>query len=123
VPATDAAEFLLTPDGRLEQLQLQQQNVIPQKVVQYFKLTTEGKLQPIRAEEVPSDAQEESGEYHVLLPTGSLQKVTFMTSKKGNLSSAKVKYEEVEPLSGPLYKYSSPLVRILRAPETAVDAQ
>lgn len=109
VPATDSAQFLLTPDGRLEKLQEEKKN----EVVQYFRLSEDGRLQAIREEDIPADAQEENGEYHVLLPTGSLQRVRFMTITKDNLVSAKVQYQEVAPISGPVYQYASPLVRVV----------
>lgn len=109
-PPTDTAQFLLTPDGRLEKLQEEPKT---NEVVQYFRLSEDGRLEAIREEDIPVDAKEESGEYHVLLPTGSLQRVRFMTTTRGNLLSAKVQYQEVEPISGPVYQYASPLVRVV----------
>lgn len=110
IPATETAQFLLTPDGRLEKLQKEPE---VKQVAGYFRLSEDGRLETINEQDIPADAKEENGEYHVLLPSGSLQRVRFMTTTKGNLLSAKVQYQEVQPITGPIYKYANPLVRVV----------
>lgn len=109
----DATNFVLTPDGRLEKYeqprpQQQQQQQQSNQQAEYFKLTTDGRLQ--RIESLPT---EENGEYHVLLPNGKLQRVRFMTVAEANKLTSRVSYQEVDPISGPVYTYAEPLVRIV----------
>lgn len=109
----DATNFVLTPDGRLEKIsqgKTQEQSTEDSEPVEYFKLTTEGRFQRIQREDLP---QEENGEYHVLLPNGRLQRVRFMTVAEANKLTSRVSYQEVEPIRGPVYTYSEPLVRIV----------
>lgn len=110
----DATNFVLTPDGRLEKQQegnvATAQPAEPAQPVEYFKLTTDGRFQRVQQEELP---QEENGEYHVLLPNGRLQRVRFMTVAEANKLTSRVSYQEVEPIRGPVYTYSEPLVRIV----------
>lgn len=67
-----------------------------------------------------------SGAYHVLLPDGRLQRVTFTTSPNqpnGALQAygapaqgyvAQVQYQDVEPIRSPIYTFSAPLIRIFK---------
>lgn len=74
----------------------------------------------------------DSGLYYVLLPDGRLQKVTYVTmpveetvgkfqveprTKDQNVHgySANIKYQDVEPIRGPVYAYNpAPLIRIFK---------
>ncbi|XP_065202758.1 uncharacterized protein LOC135833068 [Planococcus citri] len=78
----------------------------------------------------------DNGLYYVLLPDGRLQKVSYTTmpitetveklrqvgniavsevEKKSNGYVANVKYQDVEPINGPIYAYqNAPLVRIYK---------
>jgi len=67
-----------------------------------------------------------SGVYHLLLPDGRLQRITFTASPNqpsGALQAygapsqgyvAQVLYEDVEPIRSPIYTYSSPLIRVFK---------
>ncbi|GFG38705.1 hypothetical protein Cfor_07019 [Coptotermes formosanus] len=67
-----------------------------------------------------------SGVYHLLLPDGRLQRVTFTASPNqpsGALQTygapsqgyaAHVLYEDVEPIRSPVYTFSAPLIRIFK---------
>lgn len=71
----------------------------------------------------------DSGTYYVLLPDGRLQKVSYSTmpfqetvgrlqdveNKALNGYQANVRYQDVEPIRGPIYAYNpAPLVRIFK---------
>ena len=73
-----------------------------------------------------------SGVYHILLPDGRLQRITFSASPNqpnGALTAygapapsqgvsagyvAQVQYQDVEPIRSPIYTFSAPLVRIFK---------
>lgn len=46
------------------------------------------------------------GLYYIYHPDGHLQKVVFSSKKKGKSVTAQVKYEDVEPIRGPIFTYS-----------------
>lgn len=60
-------------------------------------------------EELKENLQEEGerGVYYIYHPTGLLQKVTYLTQDdQANMAySAKLKYENVDPINGPVYTY------------------
>ncbi|PSN42141.1 hypothetical protein C0J52_17138 [Blattella germanica] len=81
----------------------------------------------------PSRAERErdgqgSGVYHILLPDGRLQRVTFTASPNQPIQAygppssqgvnagyvAQVQYQDVEPIRSPIYTFSAPLVRIFK---------
>lgn len=84
---------MLTPEGRFERLQ----------------------LQPVEsAQPVQPTLRDESGQYHLLLPSGKVQRVQYMNQlTPENRLASNVEYNEVQPISGPVYTYGSPLVRVL----------
>lgn len=53
------------------------------------------------------NSNEETGVYYIYHPSGLLQKVAYTTTDdQGNMAfSAKLRYENVEPVSGPVYTY------------------
>lgn len=56
----------------------------------------------------PQGANE--GVYYVLLPTGQLQKVQYLTTLNDAQSAAystQLRYENVQPIQGPIYTFSS----------------
>ena len=66
-----------------------------------------------------------SGVYHLLLPDGRLQRITFTSPNQpsGTLQAygapsqgyaAQVLYEDVEPIRSPIYTFSAPLIRIFK---------
>jgi hypothetical protein len=67
-----------------------------------------------------------SGVYHLLLPDGRLQRITFTASPNqpsGALQTygapsqgyvAQVLYEDVDPIRSPVYTFSAPLIRIFK---------
>ncbi|XP_069698118.1 uncharacterized protein [Periplaneta americana] len=71
-----------------------------------------------------------SGVYHILLPDGRLQRITFSAQPNqpnGALQAygapsqgvsagyvAQVQYQDVEPIRSPIYTFSAPLVRIFK---------
>lgn len=74
----------------------------------------------------------DSGTYYILLPDGRLQKISYITmpleERLGKLEAeagfkeqslnaylANLKYQDVEPIRGPIYAYNSaPLIRVFK---------
>jgi hypothetical protein len=88
--------LILLPDGRFQRI------VIANNQVQ------QSEILPVTA------VKEENGQYNLLLPAGRVQRVRYMNvvAPNGKLT-ANVQYQDVDPLTGPVYTYGSPLVRVL----------
>lgn len=116
--------FALTSDGRLQPVQQnteQAQQTVSQNYVQpksALVLTPEGKFERLQvrpiAEPVSAAQREENGQYHLLLPSGKVQRVQYANQlSPDNRLTSNVEYNEVQPISGPVYSYGSPLVRVV----------
>lgn len=116
--------FALTSDLRLQPVQ--QKTEQPQEAVSQTQpnsaivLTPEGKferlqLRPIQTPQPVNAAQrEENGQYHLLLPSGKVQRVQYANQlSPDNRLTSNVEYNEVQPITGPVYTYGSPLVRVV----------
>lgn len=111
----DQEYFALTSDGRLQRIQPGQvsQTVAPQ-VPQNEQRNQLLVVLPKEGQTKQSATQQqENGQYHVLLPSGKLQRVQYMNAlSQDNRLSSNVQYREVDPIPGPLYSFGAPLVRV-----------
>lgn len=49
--------------------------------------------------------QRPQGAYYIYHPNGVLQKVSYVTDSRGSGFNAKLKYQNVDPIKGPIYTY------------------
>lgn len=57
------------------------------------------------------------GQYYLLQPNGKLQKINYETTQteeevKNNEFSSQLIYQNIEPLTGPIFTYNAPLLKI-----------
>lgn len=85
-----------------------------------FENFTEKEAEEVEGENVvdPSFAAASTGQYYVLAPDNTLQRVTFYTrpseDDRGNGFTAQLRYEPVQPIRDPIYAFNEQgqLVRV-----------
>lgn len=128
-PENPTEYFALTQDGRLQRIQPGQAQQ-SQQAFQFVQVsqpaaqpaqTTQNEqrnqllvvLPKEGSTKQPANQQQENGQYHVLLPSGKLQRVQYMNVlTPDNRLSSNAEYREVDPIPGPLYTFGAPLVRV-----------
>ncbi|XP_045466608.1 uncharacterized protein LOC123675304 [Harmonia axyridis] len=88
--------------------------------------TTEVNTEENEAENLSEQLKDgEQGAYYIFHPSGLLQKVTFAT--KDDLANmayyARIKYEDVEPIRGPIYTYDPETAELKRIARRVSSAQ
>jgi len=77
-------------------------------------LTPEGKFEKLQLE--PVNTNIENGQYHLLLPSGKVERVQYSNQLNAdNRLTSTVQHDQVNPISGPVYSFGSPLVRVVWA--------
>ncbi|XP_066248783.1 uncharacterized protein [Euwallacea similis] len=68
-------------------------------------LTTDANSEPIGNQTGRLQVNPSGGFYYIYHPSGALQKVSYLTSTGRNSLDVKLKYQQVEPIRGPVYTY------------------